>query len=275
MRRAYYLLLMFFFALNLYSQEGWGDWKPYSSESFYDGSEKKSQKAEERSYDLFKPRFYVSKIQNRFLKVDRFAHKYPGISPYVYVLNNPIRFTDMTGDTVDIDPALLQEVKTHDDDGNPLELTIEQKYAVAFQDWLKGPEGKAFMKDFGIGGKFGESMVNFKLSTIPGKTGIAGFFQNKNKLNDFFGTTRYGERDMNETYFSGADYPVTIEGGLKNLVTNVYFNPNKIRGRGFYTVAHEPGHVYFGADAVKRGVPIPTLQHDLPQPKSMPYPWSN
>lgn len=274
MKHVFVFTLFVLFSTMLFAQDGWDNWKPYSSESYYDIQKESSQKVETESNDVYNPKFYVTRMQNRFLTVDRFAHKYPSISPYAYVLNNPIKFTDMTGDTVDIDPALLQEVKTHDEGGNALELTTEQKQALGFQDWLKSSEGEAFMKDFRAGGKFGESMVNFKLSTIPGKTGIAGFFQNKDALSNFFGATSYGERGMNEADFSRAARPVTIEGGLSNLVTNVYFNPTKARN-GSYTAYHEPGHVYFGADAVKRGVPIPTLQHYLPQPKSMPYQWSN
>ena len=44
------------------------------------------------------------------MSVDRFADKYPSISPYTYVLNNPLRFTDLTGDTVDVDPKLLKPI---------------------------------------------------------------------------------------------------------------------------------------------------------------------
>lgn len=42
-------------------------------------------------------------VIGRMLQIDSRAEKYPGISPYTYVLNNPVGFTDMTGDTVDID----------------------------------------------------------------------------------------------------------------------------------------------------------------------------
>jgi RHS repeat-associated protein len=41
----------------------------------------------------------------RFVKVDQFAEKYPGLSPYSYAANNPMYFVDINGDsliTVDI-----------------------------------------------------------------------------------------------------------------------------------------------------------------------------
>jgi RHS repeat-associated protein len=59
-------------------------------------------------YD-FGPRPYDPEV-GRFLCPDRFADKYPGISPYAYCFNNPLRFTDVTGDTVDVDPNLLKPV---------------------------------------------------------------------------------------------------------------------------------------------------------------------
>jgi RHS repeat-associated protein len=35
-----------------------------------------------------------------FQSVDRFAEKYPGLTPYQYVANNPINYVDPTGDTI-------------------------------------------------------------------------------------------------------------------------------------------------------------------------------
>ena len=120
-------------------------------------------------------------------------------------------------------------------------------------------------------------MVNFKLSIIPAKTGIAGFFQSKWSLSNFSGATTYGERGMSEAYFSRGDEPTIIEGGLKNLVMNVYLNPRAFNDKYGckYTVLHESGHIYFGADYVKRNLPIPNWQHDKDAPESMPYHWPN
>ena len=38
----------------------------------------------------------------RFLQMDPRAEKYPGLSPYVYAGNNPLRFVDARGDTLDV-----------------------------------------------------------------------------------------------------------------------------------------------------------------------------
>ncbi|MGV0946760.1 hypothetical protein ACTS91_03755 [Empedobacter falsenii] len=36
----------------------------------------------------------------RFNKIDRFAEKYPNLTPYNYAANNPIRFVDVKGDSI-------------------------------------------------------------------------------------------------------------------------------------------------------------------------------
>ncbi len=46
----------------------------------------------------------------RFLSVDRFADKYPSMTPYHYTLNNPVRFIDINGDSV--------WIEYQDNDGN-------------------------------------------------------------------------------------------------------------------------------------------------------------
>ena len=46
-------------------------------------------------------REYDPKIA-RFNRVDRFADKYPSLSPYSYAANNPIVFIDVNGDSLTV-----------------------------------------------------------------------------------------------------------------------------------------------------------------------------
>ncbi len=55
----------------------------------------------ETNYTYFGARYYDSDL-SIFLSVDRFADKYLSLTPYHYCANNPIIFTDPTGDTVKI-----------------------------------------------------------------------------------------------------------------------------------------------------------------------------
>jgi len=53
----------------------------------------------ETSYTYFGARYYDSDL-SVWLSVDAYASKYPGISPYAYAANNPIRLIDPNGDSL-------------------------------------------------------------------------------------------------------------------------------------------------------------------------------
>jgi len=102
MRQIFVSTLFVLFSTALFAQDGWDNWKPYSSESYYDVKKESSEKVESESYDIYNPQFCVTRMQNRFLSVDRFAHKYPSMSPYQYAANNPVIFIDINGDSLEI-----------------------------------------------------------------------------------------------------------------------------------------------------------------------------
>lgn len=54
----------------------------------------------ETGYSYFSARYMDHEILTLFLSVDRYADKYPFISPYAYCAWNPIRLTDPSGDTI-------------------------------------------------------------------------------------------------------------------------------------------------------------------------------
>ena len=58
------------------------------------------ERDEETGYSYFSARYLDHEILTSFLSVDRYADKYPSISPYVYCAWNPIKLTDPTGDTI-------------------------------------------------------------------------------------------------------------------------------------------------------------------------------
>ncbi len=70
---------------------------PYNTPYRFSGKEKD----DETQYSYFGARYYDSDL-SVFLSIDRFAGKYPSLSPYHYCANNPIILTDPTGDTLSI-----------------------------------------------------------------------------------------------------------------------------------------------------------------------------
>ncbi len=52
-------------------------------------------------YDYFGARYYDSRI-GRWMSVDPLVEKYPGLSPYNYVANNPLLLIDKKGDSVSV-----------------------------------------------------------------------------------------------------------------------------------------------------------------------------
>lgn len=58
------------------------------------------ERDEETGYSYFSARYLDHDILTSFLSVDRYADKYPFISPYAYCAWNPIRLIDPSGDTI-------------------------------------------------------------------------------------------------------------------------------------------------------------------------------
>ena len=58
------------------------------------------ERDEETGFGYFGARYMAHSLLTSFISVDRYADKYPFISPYAYCAWNPIRLIDPTGDTI-------------------------------------------------------------------------------------------------------------------------------------------------------------------------------
>ncbi len=64
------------------------------------------ERDEETGYSYFGARYYSSSL-SIWLSVDPMSDKYPGVSPYTYCWNNPVRLVDLDGREVSDDPYLI------------------------------------------------------------------------------------------------------------------------------------------------------------------------
>ena len=71
------------------------------------------ERDEETGYGYFGARYMDFDLLTSFLSVDRYASKYPSISPYAYCAWNPIRLTDLTGDTIRPAAGSSSEFEAH------------------------------------------------------------------------------------------------------------------------------------------------------------------
>jgi RHS repeat-associated protein len=102
-----FIILLAFISTSVFAQNSWDNWKPYSSESYYDVEKKQTSTEDSIEYTIFKPKFYVSKLQNRFISVDPLADKTPSWTPYHYTHNNSINMIDPDGRFAIIDDFLV------------------------------------------------------------------------------------------------------------------------------------------------------------------------
>ena len=72
---------------------------PQNRHNFHSNSTGK-ERDEETGYSYFSARYLDHTLLTGFLSVDRYADKYPSISPYAYCAWNPLRLIDPSGDTV-------------------------------------------------------------------------------------------------------------------------------------------------------------------------------
>jgi len=72
------------------------------------------ERDEETGYGYFGARYMDHSLMTSFISVDRYASKYPFISPYAYCAWNPIKLTDPSGDSIRLDGTEDQRQKVLD-----------------------------------------------------------------------------------------------------------------------------------------------------------------
>ncbi len=73
------------------------------------------------------------------------------LSPYSAISNNPIWFSDYKGDTVNVSNNIKNDAF----------------WSKAYNNWAGSKQGKKFLQDYGIGGKYESTSVNFDVGEVP------------------------------------------------------------------------------------------------------------
>lgn len=93
----------------------------------------------------------------RWWQIDPKAN--PNETPYAFGSNNPIRYSDFLGDTIN-------------DEG----IRNHKVWGKAYQTWLKSSAGKRFVKLYSAGGKYGHISVNLKVGDTKGADGTTATY---------------------------------------------------------------------------------------------------
>ena len=99
------------------------------------------ERDEETGYGYFGARYMDHELITSFISVDRYADKYPFISPYVYCAWNPLRLIDPNGDSIAV---LISEKAVL---GNGHMAILVQTDNGEWQLWSKNGEGKSLSED--------------------------------------------------------------------------------------------------------------------------------
>lgn len=200
-------------------------------------------------------------ILGRWPSPDRFAEKYPSMSPYSYAANDPVRLIDVNGDTLNIDLELFRPVV--DEDGNPItdksKMTTEQEHRYEFQQ-MWDEYGETLVDLFHTGGKYETTNISFELKERP-KRSYLFFSEGKMVLG---GLTTFGKQGGDKAWFSRSEDVTEIDFGINQLSIAIYLNPEG-GGMRSNTSEHELKHAILIFQDVKKGglVRDANTQHDI------------
>ena len=197
-------------------------------------------------------RYYMPAL-GRFLSTDRRSDKYPHMSPYSYGLNDPTRFTDVTGDTVDVREvfSVLENAvyaSGHELAGEPKsfeDMNGAEKQAFLFWEyWNSG--GREELAAFHIGGEFESTNITVSFADrAPGAPRLFGLYEKRGTMVSY-GLTTFGDRSEPVYNHDSGIRPSYPETDISNIDFNIYLNPGDVRGRGEPSTArHEMGHVRY------------------------------
>ncbi len=135
------------------------------------------ERDEETGYGYFGARYMDHELMASFISVDRYAGKYPAISPYAYCSWNPIKLIDPTGDTCkfasDAEKSYIMQLL------DPENKNYSKAFADVFHDLEEDEDGYTYFFESWHGDKSsdGEFRPNYK----DNKTALIRFTMGETK----------------------------------------------------------------------------------------------
>ena len=190
----------------------------------------------ESGFDFMQYRTYEPD-QMRFLQMDPRADKYPGLSPYAYAGNNPLKFIDARGDTLDVGgigggKKALSYLHSMVDEGTAKRITMGDGGRVSFDT-----EGLDLSQDSGL--ELLDNMINgsgmflFEVS----KTAIGRHRSTKELIPSLLTPRNLGIRVFSSTprYAADVNRP-------KGRLPKAGYGGQVVLGPGRWTLGKESGY---------------------------------
>ena len=103
----------------------------------------------ETGFSYFGARYYDPTLLTSFLSIDRYADKYPSLSPYHYCAWNPMKLTDPSGDSIKI----FHWISDGNQGGKYYSGHLNRKTAKQLENFAKTKEGYAFLSQYATKGQ--------------------------------------------------------------------------------------------------------------------------
>ena len=214
----------------------------------------------ESGFHYFGARYYWSEVLTGWLSVDRYADKYPGISPYSYCVWNPIKLIDPSGDTVVVKGAHADRIVEQLQTGQMIVLRDES--GVLSTD-LRGKTRENLSRE--------ERLVYDAINSTKVTVNITAQKTEKLGGKNVFRATIDGKTDFYECLYGGSNMGSYYNPNTNMAVSYGLIDMDLVEANGYdQGVAHEVSEYYIaGQIAIRYRSHINYAEQNVRNPRMM------